>query len=135
MTVLSLFQQYGVGSRSKKHKFQTKLDIENFRSILFWSENVDSGVKLDTSNLSNSQSNQNDLTHLIVLLIQFPKIPKSVLSKGPNDCYLEFDKTESQYIFFEFTVVRINIRWISGTEFLINRQTSKLLVPSEPPDG
>ena len=87
-----------VGSRSKKHKFQTKLDIENFRSILFWSENVDSGVKLDTSNLSNSQSNQNDLTHLIVLLIQFPKIPKSVLSKGPNDCYLEFDKTESQYI-------------------------------------
>ena len=53
MTVLSLFQQYGVGSRSKKHKFQTKLDIENFRSILIWSENVDSGVKLDTSNLSN----------------------------------------------------------------------------------
>ena len=98
MTVLSLFQQYGVGSRSKKHKFQTKLDIENFRSILFWSENVDSGVKLDVLNLFNSQSNQNDLTHLIVLLIQFPKIPKSVLSKGPNDCFLEFDKTESQYI-------------------------------------
>ena len=88
LTVLSLFQQYGAGSRSKKHKFQTKLDIENFRSILFWSENVDSGVKLDTSNLSNSQSNQNDLTHLIVLLTQFPKTPKSVLLKGPNDCYL-----------------------------------------------
>ena len=82
----------------KKHKFQTKLDIEDFRSILFRSENVYSGVKLDTSNLSNSQSNQNDLTHLIVLLIQFPKIQKSVLSKGPNDYYLDFDKTESQYI-------------------------------------
>ena len=98
MGVLGPFYQYGACSRSQKHKLQTKLDIENFRSILFWSENVDSGVKLDTSNLSNSQSNQNDLTHLIVLLIQFPKIPKSVLSKGPNDCYLEFDKTESQYI-------------------------------------
>ena len=73
----------------KKHKFQTKLDIENFRSILFWSENVNSGVKLDTSNLFNSQSNQNDLTHLIVLLIQFPKISKSVWSKCPNDCFLE----------------------------------------------
>ena len=82
----------------QKYKFQTKLVIENFRSILFWSENIDSGVKLDTSNLSNSQSNQNDLTHLIVLLVQFPKISKSVLSKGPNDCFLEFDKTESQYI-------------------------------------
>ena len=82
----------------KKHKFQTKLDLENFRSILFWSENVNSGVKLDTSNLFNSQSNQNDLTHLIVLLIQFPKIWKSVLSKCPNDCFLEFDQTEFQYI-------------------------------------
>ena len=98
MGVLSLFHQYGVCSRSKKHKFQTKLDIENFRSILFWSENVDSGVKLDTSNLSNSQSNQNDLTHLIVLLIQFPKTSKSVWSKCPNDCFLEFDQTECQYI-------------------------------------
>ena len=101
MTVLSVFRQYGVGSRSKKHKFQTKLDIENFRSILFWSENVDSGVKLDTSNLSNSQSNQNDLTHfLIVLLIQFPKTSKSVWSKSkcPNDCFLESDQTEFQYI-------------------------------------
>ena len=96
--VLSLFHQYGACSRSKKHKFQTKLDIENFRSILFWSENVDSGVKLDTSNLSNSQSNQNDLTHLIVLLIQISKIPKSVWSKCPNDCFLESDKTEFQYI-------------------------------------
>ena len=82
----------------KKHKFQTKLDLENFRSILFWSENVNSGVKLDTSNLFNSQSNQNDLTHLIVLLIQFPKISKSVWSKCPNDCFLEFDQTEFQYI-------------------------------------
>ena len=44
----------------KKHKFQTKLDLENFRSILFWSENVNSGVKLDTSNLFHSQSNQKD---------------------------------------------------------------------------
>ena len=54
------FHQYGACSRSKKHKFQTKLDVENFRSILFWSENVDSGVKLDVLNLFNSQSNQND---------------------------------------------------------------------------
>ena len=110
MGVLSLFHQYGVCSRSKKHKFQTKLDIENFRSILFWSENVDSGVKLDTSNLSNSQSNQNDLTHLIVLLIQFPKIPKSVLSKGPNDCYLEFDKLIRQNL----NILKIErVIWVS----------------------
>ena len=50
----------------RKHKFQTKLDVENFRSILFWSENVNSGVKLDVLNLSNSQSNQND-SHVFTL--------------------------------------------------------------------
>ena len=77
-------------------KIQTKLDLGNFRSILFWSENANSGVKLDTSNLFNSQSNQNDLTHLIVLLIQFPTIWKPVWSKCPNDCFLEFDQTEFQ---------------------------------------
>ena len=49
-----------------KQKFQTKLDVENFRSILFWSENVNSGVKLDVLNLFNSQSNQNDL-HTLTL--------------------------------------------------------------------
>ena len=53
-------------SRSKKHKFQSKLDVENFRSILFWSENVNSGVKLDVLNLFNSQSNQND-SHVFTL--------------------------------------------------------------------
>ena len=82
----------------KKHKFPTKLDIGNFTSILFWSENVDSGVKLDTSNLSTSQPNQNNLTHLIVLLSQFHKTSKSVWSKCPNDCFLESDQTEFQYI-------------------------------------
>ena len=55
-------------SRSKKHKFQTKLDVEIFRSILLWSENVNSGVKLDVSNLFNSQSNQND-SHVFTLLV------------------------------------------------------------------
>ena len=60
------FHQYGACSRSKKHKFQTKLDVENFRSILFWSENVNSGVKLDVLNLFNSQSNQNK-SHVFTL--------------------------------------------------------------------
>ena len=64
--VFESFHQYGACSRSKKHKFQTKLDVENLRSILFWSENVDSGVKLDVINLFNSQSNQND-SHVFTL--------------------------------------------------------------------
>ena len=64
--VFEYFHQYGACSRSKKHKFQTKLDVENFRSILFWSENVNSGVKLDVLNLFNSQSNQND-SHVFTL--------------------------------------------------------------------
>ena len=98
MGVFSLFHQYGACSRSKKHKFRTKLDLENFRSIFLWCENVDSGVKLDMLNLCNSQSNQNDWTHLIDLLIQFPKISKSVLPKCPNDCFVDFGKTECQNI-------------------------------------
>ena len=66
--VFESFHQYGVRSRSKKHKFQTKLDVENFRSILFWSETVNSCVKLDVCilNLFNSQSNQND-SHVFTL--------------------------------------------------------------------
>ena len=64
--VFESFHQYGACSRSKKHKFQTKLDVENFRLILFWSENVNSGVKLDVLNLFNSQSNQND-SHVLTL--------------------------------------------------------------------
>ena len=49
------------------HKFQTKLDVENFRSIpLWWSENVNFGVKLDVLNLVNPQSNQND-SHVFTL--------------------------------------------------------------------
>ena len=92
------FPQYGACSRPKKYKFRTKLDLENFRSIFLWSENVDSGVKLNILNLCNSQSNQNDWTHLIVLLIQFPKTSKSVWPKCPNDCFLESDQTEFQYI-------------------------------------
>ena len=42
-----------------------KLDVENFRSILLWSENVHSSAKLDVLNLFNSQS-QNDL-HVVTL--------------------------------------------------------------------
>ena len=53
-------------SKSKKYKFQTKLDVENLRSVFLWSENVNSGVKLDVSNLFNSQSNQND-SHVFTL--------------------------------------------------------------------
>ena len=64
--VFESFHQYGVCSRSKKHKFQTKLDVENFRSILFWSENVNSGVKLDVLNLFYPQSYQND-SHVFTL--------------------------------------------------------------------
>ena len=64
--VFESFHQYGECSRSKKHKFQTKLDFENFRSVLFWSENVNSGVKLDVLNLFNSQSNQNN-SHVFTL--------------------------------------------------------------------
>ena len=64
--VFESFHQYGACSRSKKHKFQPKSDVENFRSVLFWSENVNSGVKLDVLNLFNSQSNQND-SHVFTL--------------------------------------------------------------------
>ena len=49
-------------------------------------------------NLCNSQSNQTDWTHLIDLLIQFPKISQSVLPKCPNDCFVDFGKTECQNI-------------------------------------
>ena len=48
---ISISVGYGACSRSKKHKFQTESDVENLRSILLWSETVDSGVKLDVLNL------------------------------------------------------------------------------------
>ena len=88
---LSLFHQYGACSRCKKHKFQTKLDNENFRSILFWSENINSGVKLDTSYLLHSQSNQNELCVFVIWQKKRPK-PKihsitSLLPKRPKTTF------------------------------------------------
>ena len=45
------FHQYGACSSPEKHKFQTKLDVENFRSLLLWSENVVS-VSVTSVNLT-----------------------------------------------------------------------------------
>ena len=48
---------------TEKHKFQTKSYVENFRSILFWSENVDSSVKLDILNLFIMHNSKANLTY------------------------------------------------------------------------
>ena len=66
--------------------------------IFIWSENVNSDVKLKTLYSFESQSNQNDLTHVVDLLVQFSIIWESVLSKVVNDRFKEFGKTEFQNI-------------------------------------
>ena len=78
------FYQYGVCSRSKKYKFQRKLDIENFRSTCLWSENVNFGVKIKTLYLfeSESQTNQNGLTLLSKFLENVVPVQNSVLIKS-----------------------------------------------------
>ena len=98
MGVLSLFHQYGVCSRSKKHKFQTKLDIENFRSILFWSENVNSGVKSKSLSLYCSWSNQNDFYENRKILKFKIENQKSIWSKHVFWCFIQFCQTDFENI-------------------------------------
>ena len=54
-----------------KYMFYLSNFNENFRMNFIWSENVNSDVKLKTLYSFESQSNQNDLTHFVDLLVQF----------------------------------------------------------------
>ena len=63
-----------------------------------WSENVNSDVNLKILYSFESQSNQNDFTHFVDLLVQFSKCSKSVLPKVVNNRFKQFGKTEFQNI-------------------------------------
>ena len=94
------FIKYGACSSPQKHKFQTKLDVENFTSILFWSENVISGVKLNTSNLFNSQSNQKDMCVFVIYIWHNRKSPKPKIHSIAS---LHVLPKRLKTIFFRFT--------------------------------
>ena len=98
MGVLSLFHRYEACSRSQKHKFQTELDIENFRSILFWSENVNSGVKSKSLSLYCSWSNQNDFYENRKILKFKIENQKSIWSKHVFWCVIQFCQTDFENI-------------------------------------
>ena len=71
---------------------------ENFRVDFIWSEDVNSDVKFKRLYLFESQSNQNDFTHFVDVLVQSSKISKSVRSKVVKDRFKRFDQTEFQNI-------------------------------------
>ena len=82
----------------EKYVFYLSKFYENFRVDFIWSENVNSDAKLKTLYSVESQSNQNDFTHFVDLLVQFSKISKSVLPKVVNDRFKQFGKTGFQNI-------------------------------------
>ena len=75
--------------RSQKYKFQTKLDIETFRSSVFWYENVHSGVKSKKLSLCGPWSHQNDFYENRKILKFKIENKKSIWSKHVFWCVIQ----------------------------------------------